>query len=102
MFTTMVGNYSLWEDDDLNHMVVIVCPLVPMIIFLRIYVYNNFTDRIEEQSIFSLIDEVLVGYDDGEVFLVGLLVNTDVKLTTLSWDLDLVHPLQGVHQHLPD
>ena len=50
----MVGDNGLWEKDNLNNMLVIVCPLVPKVIFLRRLVYNKITGDIEEQGVFSL------------------------------------------------
>ena len=79
----------------------IVCPLVPMIILQRI-VYNNSTSEIEEQSIFSIVDEVLIGYENCEFYLVGLIIIMNIKMTTLRQDPNPVYLLQGVHLFLPD
>ena len=51
----MVGDNGLWEKDNLNNMLVIVCPLVPKVIFLRRLFYNKITGDIEEQGVFSLM-----------------------------------------------
>ena len=51
----------------LNHLLLINCPLVPIVIILRKLVYNYFTSEIEEQSVLFLVDEFSEGYDNGKV-----------------------------------